>query len=85
MSGDSAYSYDISRLRSAGRDCLRIKGVRRVAGYDAQEFSYVLAADTYAPMEMELENNPGRWESRRLQSGSQCRIRPPTAISPSRH
>ena len=60
MSGDSAYSYDISRVRSAGRDCLRIKGVRRVAGYDAQEFSYVLAADTYAPMEMELENNPGQ-------------------------
>ena len=60
MSGDSAYSYDISPVRSAGRDCLRIKGVRRVAGYDAQEFSYVLAADTYAPMEMELENNPGQ-------------------------
>ena len=31
-----------------------------MAGYDAQEFSYVLAADTYAPMEMELENNPGQ-------------------------
>lgn len=61
MASDTTYKYRvhpdtvISGVRSVAVD-----GVRRINGYDAAEFLYVLSPDTYLPRFTELENNPGQ-------------------------
>ncbi|MBO4978667.1 MAG: hypothetical protein J6C67_08155 [Muribaculaceae bacterium] len=61
MAADSAYSVRIADgVRADGRQCVRIEGVERRAGYDASEFTYLLDAATLMPVAIELENNPGQ-------------------------
>lgn len=61
MASDSSYSYTVrDNVRVAGRQAVCIEGVRRVAGYDAVEFRYILDAASLMPVEVELENNPGQ-------------------------
>lgn len=61
MDSDMSYRYEIrDNINYAGRKALRVQGVRRVSGYDALEFTYLLDQDTYMPLKISLENNPGQ-------------------------
>lgn len=61
MSTDTTYTWTIREgIRYAGRDAVRVEGVRRLAGFDALEFEYTLDASTFTPLHIDLENNPGQ-------------------------
>lgn len=60
MASDTTYSVRISSLTVGGRQAIRVDGIRRLAGCDAQEFEYILDAESLAPISVELENNPGQ-------------------------
>ncbi len=61
MATDSSFTVEVrSGVRSSGRECIRVEGVERRAGYDAAEFTYLFDAATMLPVSIELENNPGQ-------------------------
>ncbi len=61
MVSDSTY---VSKVTTdtvvGGRKSLVVSGRRRVNGYDAAEYVYVLDPDSFLPRLVELENNPGQ-------------------------
>ena len=61
MSTDSTYQYKVApdSLVSGERACV-VEGIRRVHGYDAAEYTYILDPTSYLPRKIELENNPGQ-------------------------
>lgn len=61
MEADSTYIYRVaSDSIVSGRKAAVVEGVRRVNGYDAAEFTYILDPVTFMPLKIELENNPGQ-------------------------
>lgn len=60
MAADSSYIFTVSRKTSGGKDCIEIDGRRRLSGYDAAEYTYILDAATLLPMSIEFDNNPGQ-------------------------
>lgn len=60
MASDTAFSVRIADVAASGRHAVKIDGVQRLAGCDAQEFEYILDAQTLLPLSVELENNPGQ-------------------------
>lgn len=61
MASDSTYHYQVHPDTIVGGiRSVAVDGVRRINGYDAAEFLYVLHPDTYLPRTTELENNPGQ-------------------------
>lgn len=61
MSSDTTYTFTVQTdVRREGTPAVRIEGKRRIAGCDALEFEYILAQETYMPLAVELENNPGQ-------------------------
>lgn len=60
MAADSAYNLRIANAVVGGKNVIKVEGVHRLAGCDAQEFEYILDEDTYMPVMVELDNNPGQ-------------------------
>lgn len=61
MTTDSTYSYRVHPdTIIAGKHAVAVDGVRRINGYDAAEFLYILDPANYLPVLTELENNPGQ-------------------------
>ncbi len=60
MAADTSFSYTIGESRRQNRPVIKIKGKERKSGYDASEFEYYLDANTYLPVYISLENNPGQ-------------------------
>ena len=56
MASDTTYHYRIRRTNSG----LIVDGTRRLMGFDAVEFEYTLDADSWLPLRVEMENNPGQ-------------------------
>jgi len=61
MAADNTY---ISKVTAdtlvAGNKAVVVEGIRRVKGYDALEYTYILEPDTYLPRKIEYEMNPGQ-------------------------
>ena len=61
MAADSSYvGHVVPDTLVSGERSVVVEGVRRVAGVDAGEYTYILDADTYLPRRIEFENNPGQ-------------------------
>lgn len=61
MVADSTYRFIVKAdTLVSGRRSVVVDGVRRISGYDAVEYTYVLDDQTYLPRRIELENNPGQ-------------------------
>ncbi len=60
MASDSSYIYEIKTTKADGTDVIIVEGIRRYAGYDALEYSYIFDAATSRPVGMEIETNPGQ-------------------------
>jgi len=61
MTADSSYIYTLTPdSLVAGEHAVVIEGVRRINGYDAAEYTYILDPTTYMPRKIELENSPGQ-------------------------
>lgn len=61
MLSDSTYIYKVvpDSMVSGERSTV-VDGVRRIDGYDAAEYTYILDPLTYMPRKIEFENNPGQ-------------------------
>lgn len=61
MEGDSTYIYTVvADTVVGGSRSVVVDGVRRAAGYDGMEYTYIIDAATLLPRRMEFENNPGQ-------------------------
>lgn len=61
MLTDSTYIYKVVADSIVGGErSTVVDGVRRINGYDAMEYTYILDPDTYLPRKIEFENNPGQ-------------------------
>ena len=61
MACDSSYIYNVSPDSIVGGECAAVvEGIRRIDGYDAAEYTYILDPATFLPRKIELENNPGQ-------------------------
>lgn len=61
MTVDTSYIYKVTPDSIvAGVHAAVVEGVRRIDGYDAAEYTYILDPATYLPRKIELENNPGQ-------------------------
>lgn len=61
MEGDTAYIYRFhpDTLLSGGVRAIVVEGVKRTAGYDAQNYFYAFDYDTRLPLQSEVESSPG--------------------------
>lgn len=61
MAQDSSYIYKVSPDSIvSGERAAVVEGIRRINGYDAAEYTYILDPATFLPRKIELENNPGQ-------------------------
>ncbi len=61
MVADSTYIFDVTPDTIVrGRRSTVLKGVRRISGFDAAEYTYIFDAKSGLPVRIELENNPGQ-------------------------
>ncbi len=61
MESDSTYIYKVWDDKVVnGRHSTVVEGLRRANGYDGNEFTYILDAQTLMPVRLEFENNPGQ-------------------------
>lgn len=61
MSADTSYIVKVSADTLVGGErATVVEGVRRIGGYDASEFTYILDPATLLPRKIELESNPGQ-------------------------
>lgn len=60
MSRDTTYRTTISETTFNGRAAIKIKGVQQIAGFDAQDYTYIFDAATLHPVHISFDCNPGQ-------------------------